>query len=574
MAEFGMTQVEGMGQTHAPLAPVVNEAPVVAAQGLMGLASTGASIFSGYQEHKATAKKNTALNAYEQEQLKIADAVEQGKLTQQAAATRWRKNHQQFIASNPELGDEFRDLSAKLGSDTLLGGIVTTGTKAEQAQQKNVEAATAAGWVTPNMSAKQVELATMQYMDLKRTEAKLEFDKKTLDYETALVGQAKGELELLNARRKEYSQSTVSTYAQQYSPKFRNEMETIQNQFTRGEIDRAQANLMVAQAYNQIDDVMRMGGKDAGGEYIQNLAAPFTNIRDLTLGMINGTIERDSYKAQVDNSMALAQFNMMKDPMLVRYATASAMFKDASLISLAGMSARVSDYFMMGNDPTTKPFDATPDTPEAKQDFGKYLGVVTEVTGKYNSGNSIDSEKTKVEIGNQLTSTLKSLDAYSNSVTKPEEYNQVVEFLANPEIGKFISKNGIPADVASNAKYVLGEQYEVVVRDVIKKDFENAVVGIKQSISNQFTGGAIEKEGALVDMIEPVWNGSGVVFRAKQGVKLGAESLTKLKRLNDKGGKLLNRLIRLDAHLSGTMDYKQSFDNNYASLFGIEQPSE
>lgn len=571
MAEFGNTQVEGMGQTHAPLAPVVNEAPLVAAQGIANLAGTGASIFAGVQEQKATTATNTALAAYEQEQLKLSEAVEQGKLSQAAAATRWRKNHLQFVTNNPKLGAEFRDLSAKLGSDSLLGGIVKTGTKEEQAQQKNTDEATAAGWITPNMNKTQSEMATQQYMNLKLTEEKMAREKRALEFESAQVGLDKGKLELLNARRKETSQANVSNYAQQYSSKFNNQMATVQGMFERGEIDRAQAVAMVTQEYNQVDSVLTMSGKDAGGEYLTNLASPFTNMRDLTLGFINGSIKRDAYKAQTDNAMALAQYNMMKDPMLVRYAAASAVFKDASLISLAGMSSKVSDYFKNGNDPTTKPYDATPDTPEAKKDFGTYLNTTREVANKYNSGNSVDPERTKVELGNQVHTLLKSVDAYSNSVENPAEYNQAVEFLADPAIGKFIATNGVPADVASNARYVLGEQYETVVRDVIKKEFESATVGIKQSISNQFTGGLAETENTLTSLVEPVWNGSGVVFRPKAGVKLGAESLTKVKRLNDKGGKLLNRLIRMDAHLSGTTNYKQSFDNNYASLFGIEQ---
>ena len=71
-------------------------------------------------------------------------------------------------------------------------------------------------------------------------------------------------------------------------------------------------------------------------------------------------------------------------------------------------------------------------------------------------------------------------------------------------------------------------------------------------------------------VIKPTFTGAGVTFIAQPGSSNAIR--IKAKDLNQKVAPVLNRLIRMSAHLAGGTNYKSVYDQNYSAIFGEEQP--
>jgi hypothetical protein len=261
----------------------------------------------------------------------------------------------------------------------------------------------------------------------------------------------------------------------------------------------------------------------------------------------------------------------MKNPKAAKLVANSALFPNTDVMWLAQQAGLSLDFIAGNTTPDGKAGDPFPDTPERRKEVGGANALIRQNMDKLVNGTAINPEATDKEVETYVVKTLKGVDAYRNAVESPKEYAEVVGFLTSPEFGRYVAKKGgLPQEAAAKAKIVFQEQYNATVETAIKGAFEGKML----YVYNQFDPRAIRGENKQVpatELIEPYWNGSGLAFKLKDGVKRTVYSDTTLRELNSKAASLANNLIRLDSHLSGNVNYKQSYDKLYESLFGVEQ---
>jgi len=135
----------------------------------------------------------------------------------------------------------------------------------------------------------------------------------------------------------------------------------------------------------------------------------------------------------------------------------------------------------------------------------------------------------------------------------------------------------VPAQTAANTWDVLRQQYGDVVLPMIKQKFQDAGVNV---VPMGGYGAGPDSSMDASKLISAQFTGAGVSFSINKGASMntqdgGSVDDTDLRRkvndLNQTVAPVLNRLMRVQAHLEGNMDYKKQWDNNYAPMFMPKQ---
>src|SRR5690348_5243349 len=146
MADFN-TSVQPVEGSSQPVAPVQGNTSV--AQGLQsftGLAGGLAESLFGPRAQQMQAKiqkqnENTAVASFYQQQLKVAQAVDQGAISSKEARMRMRANFYSAAANFQGDPQELATAQASIISNAGLGKVVDTGTEQEIAQREFIKKA-------------------------------------------------------------------------------------------------------------------------------------------------------------------------------------------------------------------------------------------------------------------------------------------------------------------------------------------------------------------------------------------------------------------------------------------------
>jgi hypothetical protein len=363
--------------------------------------------------------------------------------------------------------------------------------------------------------------------------------------------------------------------ADSYFFKFNQDLDDIQKRKESGELTPQQAVQAADKSYSVIQQAVNVAGKDAGGGYVSNLTAPMTNLYNTRKQYLTGEIDQKTLDVQNSVNLGKSKLNITGDPEMSKVLALSSLVGPNALALIPEMNTKVASYLSKNADPTptTKPADILPDTPEEKQTTGTYLNLLKSNMGSLDSKSGDDKVRTTNELNANITNVLKSIDVHSLTVNDPSQYNQVTDLLASPEYGKFVSQGGgIHQAAAANANTILQSEYIDKVIPVLKSAFEKAQVDTS-SLARGLGGieGSAMIPATNVDaakVIQPVFSGGGVMFRADPSADTTIKN--KAKDLNNTVAPIVNKLLRMDAHLNGDTDYKAAYDRNAEAIFGIK----
>lgn len=591
MADFNVNVAGPQGGSQ-PIQPV-RQAPVDMGLNLFAqvggvLAKAGTEYAANQQALKTQELINSNVSSFAQAQLRIADAVDQGDMNSQEGRMRMRANYTRAIADNPGLVNDLAKVHKDIISTSGLGKVVAEGTEQEQMNLAAEKEASLNGWIPAHLSPDQRQEATQAYLQFKRAQedlkaeaARVNFETSKINQQSARVGLASSQVGLQSARlglmqkeRSERSRAALGSLADTYNYKFSQSLDEIRIRHERGEITAQEATLLADQQYATITQVTSRIGGDADSEYLNNVTAPMRMRYENTKKFLNGDLDKQVLDNQNFISTALQKQIILGDPETARTIATSQLLPNAQVTMMPALNQAVTKILSVNSNMQTKPADILPDTESDKKDTKAYLDILKQGMGRSNNGSLINKDLAGPEIDSHLSNVLKGIDAYSLSATNPAEYNQVVDFLASPEFGKYASlKGGLPADSATSAKQVLQANYENQVLPLLKDAWEKSKTGpVGMSTYGRtevVTGGTLNTS----DVIKPTFTGGGVSFQVAPGV---TDSRTRAKAadLNKQVAPVLNRLIRMSAHLEGTQDYKRIYNDNYSSIFGEEQPKE
>lgn len=585
MADFTTSYIDS-----APSSPVTPQAAVVDKSGLIGLdflsraIDAGASTTVNYLENQRKIEAQQALDSavadFATTQLKLADAVDQGAMSSQEARMRMRKNYTEAIANNPALAGELAKAQKDIVKNTGFGKIVEEGTDQEQIQLAAEKEATLAGWIKPHQDRAGREQSVQAYLQFKRSQDMLSAEQARVSLETAqinkgtaLYNRQSSRIGLMQKERAERSRVALGNVADAYGFKFAQDLDEIKARVDRGELTREQAVLLADQQFSVVQQATASIGADAGGDYISSLTSPMKSRYENMRKFLTGEMSAQVLDNQNQITLGLQKANLLGDPEVAKVVATSNLLPNASTSLLPALDKAVVSIMNRQTNPETKPSDLTPDDDEGKRSVKAYLDILKDNMKGATSGTLVNKGIAEPEIDVNVSSVLKSVDAYSMTVQNPAEYNQIVDFLASPEFGKYTTtRGGIPADAAHNAKQVLQQQYEQQVLPLLRDRYENVKIS-GTGVNAGPRGGGPQFEGAT-SVIKPLFTGAGVSFVVNPEFSKNTSAKLEAQSLNREVAPVLNRLIRMSAHLGGTQDYKSVYEQNYAEIFGEELPKD
>lgn len=595
MADFSQSYVGGeQGSPVQPLPPVVDDKSLIGLNLLSGLSGGIERTIDKLEIRKEKERKellqaqqDQSVSTFVRGQLSLADAVDTGGMSSLEARTRMRANLSRAIADNPGLAVDLGKAHTATIKSTGLGQAVYEGTESEKQQNTIETEAVEAGWVRPNQSPEDKEKAAYAYQDFKRSMELMGFEQKKLALESSKVGlqsakvglvtsgiqQQSARLALAEKQNKLNAQSALGKASNAYIVKLQGDLENIRQAKEDGRMDATQAAMAVDQAFMVVDQVSRQVGAEAGTDYVNNITAPMKQMAENYKGYMTGEIQLNDLKTRTETNVAQQTLNLVNNPQSAKLVATSKLFPNSDVITLTQTNDLVMNFVSGGQDINTKPADVLPDYQEGKESLNTYLKMMQQTMGKVNSGTAVDTEGTKEDVNNNLTNILRSIDVYGASTSNASDYNGVMDFLSKTEVGRYITtQGGLPDTVAANkAAQAIEYQYANVVLPLIKQEYDKSKTGGEAQITyyGRTEVPGVKGQQPTKDLITPQFIGSGVVFNVAPG-DANSFSRAKAKELNDKVAPVLNRLIRVSAHLSGTTDYKSVYEQNYSQLFEPE----
>lgn len=600
MADFSTNVSGSSGAAPQPIQPVVDHSGVdtINALGNIGtkLLSVGAAVLQKNQAQEQQKAVNGVVSGFAQKQLNIASAVDTGELSSQEARMRMRANYTQAITDNPGFVDLLAKTQKEIVSTAGLGSVVVEGTEQEQMQRELTKTAVNAGWVKANASPDEASQGVEAYRQFKRHQEDINAMQNQLSLDSAQIGLQRAKIGLQTDKvqqvtagyaqqsarmgldekiQKQRSQVAVGGIADSYYWKLNNQLEDIKQRKASNQLTAQEAVQAADQAYSMVQQTINSVGRSAGSDYVSNVAAPLKGLYDNSKQFLTGEIDEKVLNTRNAVTLGTVKQNLLGDPDVARVTAVSQLFGPSTLALQGEVTNSVVRILDRNSNPDTKPHDVLPDTPQAKQENGTYLSMIKANIKGLDDHVGQDKPKTVEEINSNLTNILKSIDVHSLSVNNPSEYNQVTDFLASPEYGSYTSKGGsINRPAADNARTILQSEYVDKVSPLVQKAYQDALTPQRNSSVYKPATGAVDdinpssatKSTAL---IKPYFSGGGVVFRAEPGANQAARS--QANDLNAKVSPVVNKLIRMDAHLGGDTDYKTSYDRNFKTIFGFDQ---
>jgi hypothetical protein len=572
---YGDTIFEDSLTPDVPIVqPVDNKAGEYLASGLAGtINNVNSLIFNpNAKAARAESAKNSVFADYAEEVSLIADAKDQGMSTDEAQR-RLRVKQNEFLGNYPELADDFFTFSNKLMTENGFGGAIHKETPLETANRKKIETATADGW---DVSTKEGMAA---YDRFKNNSAYLEQLQQNVDMTLAAGKQitAQTQAEATVALHDLVSSTVpwVNNLIATTTTALKGVSDPVQRQAL---IDQAKAKYgqqaallgnLRSQSQNAIDTSYLTAATDQLMATFEEVAtgksdlAALTTANELAQAKANAIVFVDPKVAAL---IALDKASKFSDPNAIRAL-------DQVKLDLWGR---------LNSDGNVEKPDKPPDVVDKAENVALVFDELKKGTTALVNDKTADPEA-KAAQSNKIVNTLRSIVTYGTSDQDATNFTSVVDFLADPSVGKFMEQNkdAINPEIADQAKYVTQQQYDNVVLPLINERWLEAQTQIMQGQSNMttsdmFNTGAGLSAGGIssvenIDIskaIEPVWNGAGIEFKVTDEFKGNAQVRAVAKDLNAGPNAIapaLNKLVRLSAHLSGNTDYKKAYDEAYAS---------
>jgi len=582
MADFSLSQIgDSSGSPVSPKQGVQQPTGVEAVASLFTGLAKGIAASQPPTGQQAQALKDQqysqAGSRFANQQLQIAQAVDAGQLSSQEARMRMRANYASAIANNPDIVDELTKLHKSIIGTKGLGAVAAEGTAQEQAFLKAQQDATLNGWVTSGMSQEEAAAATSEYMQFNKAQDLIDAQQNQLalstariNNKTASINQRNAQLTLQNKQAQQISQQALGQMGAAYFPKIRRDFESTIKAVEEGKLSPNDAVDHIDGMWASVQQQVSQVGSDASATYMANMMAPIKTLYDLARKRASGELDANIYQNQADKAIAMQTALISGDPENARVMALSKSFPNAQNLNTILSSNRLLKMVEQNLGADGKPADLMDmSNPEA---VDNYISLVKDNINAEADGSMVGGQEAKNELSNHVNKILKGVNAYSNSVDNPQEYNKVVDFLASSEFGNYATSGGnLDSAAAQKAQQVLDQQYRDVIVPLLAEEWKNSQV--TTSVIGE--SGALGTTGTKADtqaVIQPVWSGTGMSFVANDQSSPGVNA--KVSSLNKKVAPIVNRLIRMGAHLQGTKNYKQVYEANYAGIFGQGQQNE
>jgi len=594
MADFTLGNIGGpQGSPVSPKSPVIDTGTGVAIQGLANLAGSvfGAVTAGQIQEQKLEAEEAKAaqkasevaaqggvLGEYSQNLIRIADAYKQGLLTESARDLRVRQTTAEAFATNPALTPDLMKVRKEVITTPGLGKVLGVGTEEAQARQRLEDEVFKMGLINPlKFTSQEMDEAISMVAKRKSANRAASDAAELAAAKQADVTLSTTQLKLAKDKAAADSRAAVKSLVETHTFGFLAQMSKLKSQVDQ-DLDPKEAAMLANEQWNVLNAEITRVGADSGSTYLTTMSGPIKNILDNTLAGFDGSMETEIVESQNKLTKALLEKEWFADEVRGRVTMAKGYFENIDIGETVLMRDKTVDFIQAGISGDTE-VNVVPKGEEGKKDVKVAFDNINTILAKVNSGTAINPEKTKKDVKDFLTNAMKDLDAFSLTTNNAADYEPLVRLLATPSMGAFFeSEGGVPSEISVQTKLILKEKYENEVVPLIQEEFDKAQVLLKELTPTQQTAGFIpglpsldtSRLGPAVDVIEPVFTDGGVSFRAKVGAS-DFRVKGQIQKLNKTVTPIVNRYIRMSAHVDAHRDYKRTYDEIFTQVFGAEQ---
>lgn len=597
----GIFSSQAPGPTGSAVTP---QRPSQEVSGLGTALSIGSSFIPSQQQvaaQKAAGQKaqmDVSTTEFTQGQLAISDAVASGRMSSSEGRRRMRVNFSKAIANNPSALEGLTKAQKDIMATSGLGKVVQEGTEEEQSFFRLRDEAMSAGYIPSGASEEQARAGIQRWQEFNRNQdilaqqqAELTYRRGQIGMQSDRIGLARAELGLSTDRVQHQSailslqekktkkrvQDALVGMSSAWTPKMRGDGNDIQERLDRGEITREQAVAAWDNNWESVQQIATQAGANAGGEFLSTLLSPAQMIYNNRRAQLTGEVSKEIAENRNDIAIALSQEDILSSPQMRRIVGVSKLLPNSDLSTLSATSSFVSKYIGAATSDDTSPTNFMSNDPDDQEGVDSAVRIFKDNIKALDTGTAQDPEQTDIQLETNIRKMLRGVDAFGYATDSPEQYNKVVDFLASPEYGSYVSKKGasFSRQEADSARAMIEQQYMDQVLPLVEEEWNNSKTTTSALPSSGVLGTSARSE-ATDSVIEPMFSGGGVVFRAARGVN-NPRVAAKAKELNRRVSPVVNRIIRMSAHLEGNTDYQAQYENTFSQLFtngGDEESSE
>lgn len=545
----------------------------LAAEKKAKMAQQQGEVMSGY------AQKVTGLNA----------AVEQGNISWAEAKRRQRAYYNQTVANFPSLTEDITKFHSEIASAKGLGDVLAQGSAVDQQIQADTKEATAAGFIQPSMTTEQQQAGLNSFREQQHAINQMDFYGKQLEIQSkkmSITAQAESIaasranrqnalLDIQMKRNKQNVQSGTADVANSYLQKTLGALDSIQKQVQDGKMSQQDALAQTNQLKNELFAVTQPIRGAAGADYVDGLQKPILDVIAARENFLSGKVDAETSQNLIDAATAHAALPIMKDPKAAQILALSKLTGGVMGTQIMSqMGGYMVDLLKKNLGPTGVPGNVVPEDASDKVENKNYLKSVGVAINKLAQKDPtvIDPKGTMEEVSNHVNKILKGVNAFSMSVENPGQLNDVSNFLASKDFLQYQKMGGtIDASNTAAVKSIVSEQYNNKVIEAIRKEWENnkTVVGYPTQVRQ--VGPVtmpVPNDKETTQAVEYRWTGNSLTFVPAKGMERNRGAVAKAKELNQKAAPLINRLVRMNAHLDGSDNYSKYFQEEEQAIFG------
>lgn len=512
--------------------------------------------------------KQTAISKFTQQQLLIADALDQDEIKSSAhARTLMRKNLMAAIDSNPALAADFITAQSSIVSLPGAADIIKEGDEAEQLERARRRQLTEAGLISPDADDATYRKAEANARMVANATQQHQLRMQTLDEELKTQNVTEGRRKEIQAEKEQATNDYLRAAAPVEYTRAENKMKAIIDNPNMSEADKVKAlddywNQWNANMASQFGDVST--GKSAA------FAKPFEMLYNSYKLRATGEIDDAALKRESDRAIATQRAVALSDPTIARLAVTSELFGNSGMATVLvgenmGEALKATTKFLAANNSTN---NMTPENPfvkdtDTRQGLKAFLGTVV-------AGLDSDSPTEREQALDALDVTLDSISDYEGILRKdPASAIELVNWMASPDFLRAVENNPDIAEKLPELADIFQRNYDSEVLQMVSKEFTNSKVFIENT-GNVPMGAETYQGGAKVrvdtdQIVGARSTKNGVEFFAND--PQNKDAVKKARELNRDLKPIINNMVKSAAHLNGSNDYQAVWEAMSGTLF-------
>ena len=504
--------------------------------------------------------QQATLASFEKKQLGIIQALDQGKIKSSAfARTLLRKNLIQTINDYPALSQDILKSNASVLGNAGMGQQVTSGTQQELQTQKLKAHLIQNGLLDPNATDSEFRKAATNFQLAQEEQRRYQQTMDTIALEKAKTDLTSSQRKALDAK----ASSAAVDYFNHTAPVVMDHFMGFVKKVRESDLSTAEKVQAINRRWAEFQQQMAPYAAQVSGHQADAYTKAFELTKNEVIGEITGKISSDAAAAQIAKINNENTLQALKDPTIAKAYAASSMFRNNMPIDqIPSIQQHLSSFINtnLDNSPDAKTADLFTTDPTARKAVKDYLNIV----GK---GDVTDPNQL-AEQGQHLKNILAGVEDYSSLMKKnPKSAVELVNWFASPDFLKLRKEHPELLSNMSTVKDIVQSNYADKVWGLVRKEFiNNQVVAPTVTAHGLNYNPLVQGQNYTMDinaqkttsLVKAEPSSDGVNFvpidpSNQQAVKKAEELNTNLKPV-------INTTVRAVAHLSGSTDYKSTYE--------------